>query len=52
MSQEKRNQKFQIMLAKVYSEIDKYSDLQWAAKDEYEIINCGKRCLRKDVNNE
>lgn len=32
------NLKFEKEIKRVYAEIDKYSNLQWAAKDDFELI--------------
>ena len=44
------NKQFEKTIQQVYAEIDKFSDLYWAAKDVYEIANGGrKRRLRHDI---
>lgn len=55
-SQEEINNKFNKELKKVYSEIDKYSNLLWSAKDEFELFRnsrgCGTRSSARDENKE
>ena len=53
MTQEQINQKFDKELKRVYSEIDKYSNLLWSAKDEFELFrSCGTRGTRSGTKTE
>ena len=46
------NHDFERELSRIYKEINKFSDLQWSARDTYEQVNCqaGRRKTRSKVS--
>ena len=53
LTQQQINDMFDKELKRVYAEIDKYSDLQWAAKDDVDLVwRNGRSSTRSRINND